>query len=160
MQPTFFHAIRQRMNSKFSRFWALSWPERRQLIVAASLLPPFALALRVFGLARLRRWMYRSLRGCNRLDPIAVHRIAVAVSVAANNLPIASSCLDRALLTHWLSGRQGFASEVHLGVRLSDGVLQAHAWVECAGQVINDRSDIRREYVAFDAPLPFRSFLK
>jgi len=146
------------MSSKFTRLWALSWPERRQLVVAASLLPPFALALKVFGLARLQRWMYRPSRRCTRLDPIAVSRIAVAVSVAANNVPIAGSCLTQALLTHWLSCRQGLTSEVRLGVRLAGGVLQAHAWVECAGQVINDRSDIRSEYVAFDGPLPLRSF--
>ena len=37
-----------------------------------------------------------------------------------------------------------------IGVRRQDGEFLAHAWVEREGAVLNDRSDVRLHYAAFD----------
>lgn len=47
-------------------------------------------------------------------------------------------CLHESLTLHrWLRA-DGLPSEIRIGVRKEDGALQAHAWVELCGQIVND----------------------
>lgn len=51
-------------------------------------------------------------------------------------------CLQRSLaLCLWLE-RQGFNPELKIGVRKEGAALEAHAWVEYCGEVINDSPDV------------------
>jgi hypothetical protein len=69
-----------------------------------------------------------------------VDRIAWAVTAVAERLPIASTCLLRALATDVMLRRRQFAAELHYGVvRRKSGSLEpleGHAWVECGGRVV------------------------
>lgn len=66
-------------------------------------------------------------------------------------------CLHRSLLLHqWLRG-EGLPSELRIGVRTEDGQLRAHAWVELAGDVLNDRPDVGNSFTVLTAPLPLRA---
>ena len=64
-------------------------------------------------------------------------RIANAAQVS---MPRAR-CLHRSLTLHSWLRHQGFPSELRIGVIKDGAELKAHAWVELADQVVNDRPD-------------------
>jgi|CXWL01.1.fsa_nt_gi hypothetical protein len=45
-------------------------------------------------------------------------------------------CLPVALATQILLARQGFQAVLRIGVQRSEGAIEGHAWVECAGRCI------------------------
>ena len=69
---------------------------------------------------------------------------------AADNLPLRTTCLDRALALYWLLRLHKIGGTVRVGVREGEG-LNAHAWVEHAGAVLYD--DEADSYRAFDRAL-------
>lgn len=60
-----------------------------------------------------------------------------------------TSCLERSMALCWLLHRQGIAGVLCLGVRREAGRFEAHAWVEYAGRVLNDRDDVHRRFAPF-----------
>ena len=57
---------------------------------------------------------------------------------------------DRDLKIEAVFGPSGtMASQIVLGARKEQGNLQAHAWVEFDGIVLNDQSNIHEEFVSF-----------
>jgi len=142
------------MNKRIAKFRALSWPERKLLFYSMLLLPLFWVGLRVFGLPRLRGW----LNGSARIDQPPRTRedleaMGALVNIAGNHAPWPSTCLTRSLLLGWLLGRRGVRSELRIGVRLDEGRLDAHAWVEYEGKPINDAFDVATRFAPFDEPL-------
>jgi hypothetical protein len=70
-----------------------------------------------------------------------VDRLAWAVQVASRPIP-AVTCLTQSLALHFLLTRSGHPSSVRIGVVKSvERGFQAHAWVNCAGQVLLNRPD-------------------
>ena len=53
----------------------------------------------------------------------------------------------------WLLRRDGVAGELHIGARKQGERLEAHAWVELAGIVLNDTAEVHHHYSRFDAPI-------
>lgn len=129
------------------------------LLAALLLLPLFAAGLRVFGLARLRRWTTEGgqARPASRAD-VDPDRMGALVHSAGAQLPLPATCLTRSLLLGWLLRRQGVDGALRIGVRMQDGLLEAHAWVECGGRPVNDAPDVAKRFAPFDGPLPRRSF--
>jgi len=124
---------------KIRRWLELSWRERMLL----------ARAVVYLVIAKLERptTSYTVLRR-PRFDAA---RLAWAVYIASRNVPFQTTCLDRALALFRLSRAEGLAAELRIGVRTSDGALEAHAWVEHDGVVLLDEEASR--FVAFDAPI-------
>lgn len=77
------------------------------------------------------------------------------VGIASNHGLIRASCLTRSLLLGWLLRRQGFESELRIGVRMIDGGLDAHAWLEKNGVPINDAPSIVADFAPFATPIAF-----
>ena len=124
---------------KIRRWLELSWGERALL----------ARAVVHLVIAKLGRPMTSyDVVGRRRHDPT---RLAWAVYVASRNVPFATTCLDRALALFRLLRAEGLAAELRIGVRTSEGALEAHAWVEHNGVVLLDEEASR--FVAFDAPV-------
>jgi hypothetical protein len=72
----------------------------------------------------------------------AIDVIARSVIRSAALVP-GASCLVQAIVTSMMLQRRGHRSEVRVGVRRAGAGIQAHAWVECAGEVvIGDRDDL------------------
>jgi hypothetical protein len=145
--------------ANWTKFRAISWPERRTLLAAMAWLPLFWLGLRVLGLRRFQVWLQRDnlpIESCLSLDEIV--RIATLVNIAAQEAPVPATCLTRSLLLGWILRRRGVASELRIGVRLTQGVLDAHAWVACASIPINDRPDVGEQFAPFDKLLPLGAF--
>lgn len=60
------------------------------------------------------------------------------IDAASRHHPLPAHCLHRSvLLLRWLR-RDGLPAELRIGVRHEDGALQAHAWIELGGLLVND----------------------
>lgn len=141
------------MLRKLDRFKAMSWPERRSVAQATVLLPFVAASLRLAGFQKTYRW----LEGSQPDRPQAVEAwVSESVDMAMRNFPFYQpTCLSRSLVLWHMLRRQGTPAELHIGVRKADGDFVAHAWVEHAGQVINDAPDIAERFAPLDT-LAFR----
>jgi hypothetical protein len=140
----------KRIAANWTKFCAISWPERRMLLAAMAWLSLFWLGLRVLGLRRFQAWLQRhspQIESNLSLDEIV--RIATLVNIAALHVPFPATCLTRSLLLGWTLRRRGVASQFRIGVRLTQGALDAHAWVEYAGVPINDRPEVGKEFAPF-----------
>jgi hypothetical protein len=143
-----------RSPSKLARLRALTWPERLILLESMLLLPLAWAGLRVLGLSRLHSWATRSpiRAGASRSD-VELASIGALINVAGNHVPFPSTCLTRSLLLIWLLGRRGVRSELRIGVRMIEGGIDSHAWVEHEGKPINDTPGLSERFTVFDEPL-------
>jgi hypothetical protein len=123
---------------------ALSHAERRLMVRAFLALGAVELGLRVQGFRRLVESARRQTTSAP--DAVGAEHFRRAgeytrwLEVASRYHPVRARCLHRSLALHrWLL-QDGLPSELRIGVRKEDGELKAHAWVELAGRVINDRS--------------------
>ena len=77
-------------------------------------------------------------------------RLVAIFNLAAANHLTHFSCLPRALALKAFLGRHGIPSHLRLGVRKDGSLLEAHAWLEQSGSVLNDRETHVRLYHALD----------
>jgi hypothetical protein len=130
--------------------------EQSILIRAIFMLPLTALALRVAGLTRWQAVLSKTTPlhkdpGKKPADSIQQARITARMLGVANRHGIGrANCLEQSVTLWWLLGRQGIESSLRVGVRKQADRLEAHAWVECSGVVLNDRDDIHESYAPFD----------
>ena len=83
---------------------------------------------------------------------------AFALAVAIRLGPWKPQCLTRSLALAWLLRWRGIPFVIRIGVprgttmgREGEPVsISAHAWVEHAGIVLNDRQDVALQFSAFD----------
>ena len=142
-----------KIKAKLAKFAALPWPERRTLLTAMVLLPLFWLGLQCFGLGRMQAWLQRPTPATDAsLSMNEIARLAALVNSAAGLAPIPATCLTRSLLLGWMLQRRGVTSQLRIGVRMNQGKLDAHAWVEYAGVPINDQPDVGQQFAAFQSP--------
>ena len=139
--------------------WLLGLPssDRWLLVVSFFVLPVSALALRLRGLAEvqqrvLQRWP-EAAPGQARMQE--ARHVAHLIDVAARRGLWRANCLQRSV-TLWAALRRlGIASDLRIGVRRAPDApgMQFHAWVEIDEEVLNDASDVRTSYAAFDQPI-------
>jgi hypothetical protein len=125
--------------SDLRKLLTLSAPERWLLIRAWLLLGMIRLGLWLLPFrtvqALLSRKVVRSFRS-DRAARCSMEQIGWAVAVASVYVPFAS-CLSQALTAEVLLRRRGYAAVVRIGVaHTPERRLEAHAWVECAGQIV------------------------
>ncbi len=73
------------------------------------------------------------------------------INSAARHGLMATNCLPQSLLVWWMLRREGVEAELRIGVRKERQTVEAHAWVEFSGRVLNDRADVERRFQPFDA---------
>ena len=144
-----------------NKFGGLSRQERRLLFLSVLLLPVIHLALLLLGYSRLRKGMEKllPLKSIDISPPDAENTqqardIARIVSIAARHGLYRATCLRRSLLFWWFLRGRGIQSRVCFGVRKMDHQLEAHAWVEYQGIVINDSERVREAYQLLEEALP------
>jgi hypothetical protein len=122
------------------KFLCLAAPDRKLLVKTALLLWVVRLGLWLLPFERLRRLLFRKIQTGPRLrgvDQATVERIAQSVKVMSRYVP-AATCLTRALVTLVLFERYGHPACLRIGVAKNrEGKLEAHAWVESQGKIIN-----------------------
>ncbi len=125
--------------SKLRRYWSLPRAERDDLLYAAAALIRAKLRVRRVPLGEL---IERDAVAGNDLpapEAATSERVGMAVNRIANHLPIGATCLVRSLAIQRLFLRRGYhPGELHVGVRMSDGAFEAHAWVTQNGRVVGD----------------------
>jgi hypothetical protein len=67
--------------------------------------------------------------------PIPIPKLIWATRMAERIMPN-STCLVRALAASRVLAQNGYKSTLHIGVKRTEGVFEAHAWVEHEGLVI------------------------
>ena len=130
-----------RLLGKFAR---LDPEQRRVFAKALLLLPLIRPTLRLVGFRRLRgRIETRPRRArASEDDRRWAGLAAEMVEVAGRRGLVRANCLDRSLFLHWLLSRRGIPGELLIGVDRTDDGLRAHAWVECAGEILGDPAEV------------------
>jgi hypothetical protein len=135
--------------------------EKKLLAHALLLLPLADVVLRIFGYKRLVRLIESRVPLTFSTAPpspgealLRARTSARMVSIAASRGPFRATCLRRSLALIILLRRQGIDGELCFGTRFKDRLLEAHAWVEVQGMVVNDRPDIRQHYTYLGGTLP------
>lgn len=139
-------------------FLALSPDERALFLQAAGRLPWVALQLRLFGLRPFQRWSDRSPR---RRGPTAeptdfitrAQRARRFVELASRYGVCRGNCLSRSVTLWYLLRQQGIDTDLRAGVTRTTGGIEAHAWIECQGIILNDQPDVHRRFQPFDRSL-------
>lgn len=137
--------------SRWNRWRKLSLSQKVVLLDAWSSLICLTVLLRWGGFRRAHTLLARFTPPVLSNSPLEAPALAAAVEQAARIAPIQVSCLTRSLALWWLLRRRRIAGELCIGVRKNDGQLQAHAWVEEQGRVLNDAPDVAQRYAAFDS---------
>lgn len=120
------------------------WARRRAFAEAAVWLTAYGLGVsvlpsrRISGLLRLdkARCPVTEARGG---DPERLAEVRWAIAAAARRLPWRPVCLPQALAARRLLVRRGLDATLYLGVRCgcdATAGMVAHAWVECAGEIV------------------------
>jgi hypothetical protein len=96
----------------------------------------------------LDRWIFQDTRPAevsnlpNEADRRSTIRSAGWINAAARYPRPWARCLQHSLALCLLLERRGFNTQLKIGVRKSGGDLEAHAWVEYFGKVLNDSQDV------------------
>ena len=93
------------------------------------------IGLRITRYSRLRGWLALTARVRTR-TPSSVSDVTWAVGAAGRRIT-GTTCLAEALAVYTMLRRRGHEPLLRIGVRQRDySLLDAHAWVECDGQVV------------------------
>jgi hypothetical protein len=123
---------------RLRRFLALTGPERRLIVKAVLLLPLIKAALKTLPFRTVCRLLDRAARTRVPVhDGLSPARIAWGVTATGRYLLTARPCLTQALAVRLLLVRRGHPAHLQLGVaRRECGPLEAHAWIESAGEIV------------------------
>lgn len=138
-----------------ARLGPLEW---RYLLASLLLLPLMSHSLRQEGLHGL--WPGpRDARPSQQLVSQAqinvARRIARMVNLAATLTPFKASCLVRSLLLVRFLHKRGIGCELEIGGKppaVPEEQFQAHAWVRCGTDIVNDQVENIAAYQPFSLP--------
>ena len=148
-----------RPTGRWAKWRALSAAHKRTLLAAALWMPLFWLGLRVLGLPRFQARLQRGKAIAGQSMSLSdIQTLGELVNIAARHTLGPRTCLTRSLLLGWLLRRRGVASDLRIGVRLNQGVLDAHAWVEYGGVPVNDQPDVGTQFASFGDLVPLEAF--
>ena len=148
-------------SARLIQFNNLTAMQKRTLLAAWIWLPFFWLGLRVLGLPRLQALLESRPLAAQPESVLILSEIQAlgeAVNIAARHSPFPATCLTRSLMLSWLLRRRGVESHLRIGVRLTQGALDAHAWVECEGVPVNDNPDVNAQFASFGDLIPLAAF--
>jgi len=146
-------------SGRWAKWRALSAADQRTLLAAALWMPLFWLGLRVLGLPRFQARLQRSkVKRHAAMALPDIQTLGSLVNIAARHTLGPHTCLTRSLLLGWLLRRHGVESQLRIGVRLNQGALDAHAWVECDGVPVNDQPDVGAQFASFGDLVPLAAF--
>lgn len=98
----------------------------------------------VFGLAR----RLPADRSRAPLTLVQIRGMAKQIAAVADRTPLKPQCLPRSLLLAALLERHGVTTDLCLGA-VAGGAFGAHAWVEVAGEPVNDTADVASRFHTF-----------
>jgi len=152
------------MRDTCRRFLKLKQLERKIVFEAAATLIATWAGLRLFGFRRWNEISERLARVRNR-NSGGVREIQADVELAGQigRLEAATerylifrvNCLERSMSLLWLCRRRGIPATLQFGARKHGSLVEAHAWIEVAGNVMDPGEGNLPDFVAFDGPISF-----
>jgi hypothetical protein len=139
--------------SAWRKWRDLPAPDRHLALALVALLPSVAAAIRIFGLRRVCRFLSRDPvvgEGARAPDVQGAREAGRLVNAAALRIPGRPNCLTRSVTLWWILRHRATDTTLRIGVRTAGGHLEAHAWVELAGLVLNDDPDVAERFPPFD----------
>lgn len=140
------------------KFRQLPWRDRWLLAQAALLLLPAAKVAK-----RIMRWTpdLEDAPPVSAADiPADVRERARAavrmVRLATRYGPVRGNCMERSIATRWVLRRHGIPAAIRIGVCRENGRLEAHAWVECGGVVVDGDAQAGTRFQPLPATIGFR----
>ena len=145
--------------TNFVRFLRLSSSQQSLFVRATALLAVVGIGLRLVSFRRIE-----GLLGSTDVAVGKAHSPVDAATQARNTArivafasrygPYRASCLPTSLVLRRYLLRQGIQANLRVGVRKAiDGSLEAHAWVEHAGEPLINRADVHHHFAPFDQPI-------
>jgi hypothetical protein len=145
---------------KWGKLWALSNHDRLNLFLFSLLLPPLNAGLRILGYQRLRVFLAAHPRNLlkyegSEIDAVeASKHVSYLVTVVSRYGLYHATCLRRSLLIWWWLRRKGIQTELRIGVQKRNGQLYAHSWIKLGDEIINESTEVERNFSAFkDLPV-------
>jgi len=141
--------------NKWRRFRRLSALERSALLRALVLLPVTAAALRTIGFRRWSSFLSKFAPQKNPIAPVtpeslkSARRTARMVAAASNEGIVRGKCLEQSIVLWWFLKLRQLPAELQIGGRRTNTGFEAHAWVELAGTVVNDRDTVHQDFAPF-----------
>ena len=145
--------------ARLVQFHNLNAMQKRTLLTASAWMPVFWLGVRVLGLPRFQARLERARKPiCPAITLPEIQALGELVNIAARHTLGPRTCLTRSLLLGWLLQRRGVQSQLRIGVRVTQGALDAHAWVECDGIPVNDRPNVSVQFASFGDLIQLEAF--
>src|SRR5215212_526342 len=119
---------------------------KRETLLAFIGLLAFDLLLRFVGF----QYLIRKVERWSTAEPLSVdletcRRVRAAVDRAQMYYPKKAMCLQHSAVVTCLLRRHGIPAEMILAAQ--EFPPKAHAWVEVAGEVVNDKNSVKNEYL-------------
>lgn len=119
------------------------------LLQSLLLIPTISLLLRTLGFQRSLSLVDRLSRRRSQAVPSRTEQADAAaicrlVGMASRHGLCAATCLRQALVLWFLLRRRGMPAELRIGVRKTAEGLEAHAWVESDGRVLDGTDSMSR----------------
>ena len=135
------------------RYRALDSDAQRLFWRATRLLPWIRVSLRLRGynptFSSLQQRL-NSLPNAANSSSEPVFKTNRMIRAAVRYSPLHFTCLEESLCLWYLLRKQGISSQLRIGVRKANGKLEAHAWVEYAGEAVNQPEQSHLHYAAFE----------
>ncbi|MEH6604228.1 MAG: lasso peptide biosynthesis B2 protein [Pseudomonadales bacterium] len=132
----------------------LKYSEWRCLLWAVVALPYVDVILRWRGFASANKWAMVPLATSNTQDGWAsAIRWGWVINGVAAHGPYRTTCLRRSLALLRYLRAHGLEGELRVGLPIGEAVsstVEAHAWIELDGVVLNDRADVVQHYASFN----------
>jgi hypothetical protein len=139
--------------------WGSLNARERGIFLRALILPLLVTtSLKTIGFRRTQAWLALKTDGAFPASAertrAEVWRTADLVRAARKWHIVRSTCLSYSLVLWRLLRGQGIDSDVRIGVRRgTSGEVEAHAWIEWNGEVLNDCADVAAHYVPFSGAI-------
>lgn len=142
------------IGARWQQWRRLHRDERVALQQAVLLIPTMHIVVRLVGFNRLQAWIERPRANARTAAAEVVRCCTLAVNRARRYAPYRGNCLSQSLTLLYMLRCRGVAPALRLGVRLNEARLDAHAWVEFDGRVLNDSQDVHTRYAPFSTSNP------
>ena len=126
-----------------TKFLNLTNEERILLLKTFFLLKLVRLGLWVYPYGRLLQFLDKvslsfsqNYKVTQQVNKIELTKITWAINLSSSYSFGEVKCLAKALTTKVIMINYGYSPQLHIGVALKSGRLEAHAWVENEGEVI------------------------
>ena len=148
---------------KLHAFRTFTAAERLILIEALALPLCISLSFRLLGVPRTQALLRRWASGGNKEAPPvdSEHEIRIArraQRVVKRTTGVDGTCLVRSLTLWALLLRRGLSTELRVGFRKREGVIEGHAWLEYRDAPVNDDRSETQTFIPYEQAVSFDSW--